>query len=131
MYYLRRYRIIIILLAILHLLFTQIAVARYACPQLNNKNVAIHINAPSGMPCSEPANWLMDKEQPNLCYSFCQNAPQSADTTDKPTVLESGEFFLTDWQTYELPLLGSAGHGPWLYHATSPPLTIYNCCFRI
>ena len=57
------------------LLFSQIAVAAYACPAMGERQPgAADTMAMAGMPCAEmmAAGVPLDPEQPTLCMQHCQ-----------------------------------------------------------
>lgn len=56
------------------LLFSQIAVAAYACPAMSERAVNPDVAAMEGMPCAEmmAAGVPLDPDQPMLCLQHCQ-----------------------------------------------------------
>jgi hypothetical protein len=56
------------------LLFSQIAVAAYACPAIGERAGSADAAAMAGMPCAEmmAAGVPLDPEQPTLCMQHCQ-----------------------------------------------------------
>lgn len=114
------------IITIFSLLFTQLALAAYACPALN-------VVAPAAtMPGC--ANMDMQIDQPGLCHSHCEAGKQSADTPQAPLV--------QPFVAAELRVVLSVAESDAPYHAlqpesvilkrsTAPPLAIRNCCFRI
>ncbi len=56
------------------LLFSQIAVAAYACPAMGERAGAADVAAMAGMPCAEmmAAGVPLDPDQPMLCMQHCQ-----------------------------------------------------------
>ncbi len=130
---LRRHRLITVLFALVNLLFMQLAVAGYVCPNGGIAGVAKTSLAKShaGMPCAESMATGMDTAQPGLCQAHCQSDQQS-----------SGTYVLPD-----LPMMPTMGHdftqqdivslsrgvplqAPLLLRTTAPPLSVRNCCFR-
>jgi len=77
-------RLTISFLMVLSLLFSQLALANYACPtgSAGETAQAVMEMAP-GEPCEGMAS---DATQPVLCYQHCANAPQSFDAVKLPTV---------------------------------------------
>lgn len=71
------------LFVVLSLLFSQLALANYVCPQQAEAAAMAEMMA-SGMPCEG-----MDAEQPTLCAQFSASAPQSPDTAKTPTLAAS------------------------------------------
>lgn len=113
-------------LALFAVLFSQLAVASYACPFLATP---VEMTAPmdgcDGMP--------MDQDQPALCHAHGQQGDQSL---DKPLVAFPQAALLrglaSEWvaasgidpgSTSELPSL--------LTRATAPPVALRHCCLRI
>ena len=72
----RRQRIRVRLIGILSmaLLFSQFAVASYACPAMGERARSAEVAAMAGMPCAEmmAAGLPLDPEQPTLCIQHCQ-----------------------------------------------------------
>lgn len=76
-------------LVVLSLLFSQLALANYVCPELAQKVQTPVMQMASGEPCESmgmDAGKPMDQEQPGLCYQHCANAPQSVDPVQVPAV---------------------------------------------
>lgn len=107
------------------LLFAQLAVAAYACP--------VQERAPT-MAASACADMNMDMGSPALCAAHCEPGQQSADISVAPAVQAfvpcSLEVVLVPIERATLAP-GSSHVAPLLTHATSPPLAIRHCCFRI
>lgn len=124
----RSSRIVAALFTLFSLLFTQLAVASYTCPQLS---MADHAGARmQDMPgCSG-----MDAGNPNLCAAHCDAGHQSLDIAAAPQALP----FIAGQLTLVLPSLGlmsadaiAPAATPPLTRTTAPPLAIRHCCFRI
>ncbi len=128
----RNRRVLTALLTFLSLLFTQLAVAAYACP------------AGAGMVAGAPARDARagnmshcartDPAKPGLCHAHCANAQQSADTPAAPPVLPFVATSLvgvlpTTVATTTAPERAAAAVLP--ERASAPPLSIRHCCFRI
>jgi len=115
------------------LLFTQGALAAYACPAgagASDQNLAAAMPAD----CDQMGpNAAMDADTPNLCLAHCQSAQQSNDHPHAPTV----QAVMINVLTIELPDLkaqAGSGRAAIVEHvpaAASPPHTILHCCFRI
>ena len=125
------------------LLFAQMAIAAYACPQLSSAGAG----EASAMPAMESADLAMpaadmapdcpgmgqpDPDQPNLCVEQFHFGQQS-DQTQTPTL---PAILLT--ALYTLPLLPESADPPrsaaparGFLAAASPPHAILHCCFRI
>jgi len=123
----RTSRFIAALITLFSLLFTQLAVASYSCPQQSTVN---HASVMQDMPgCTG-----MDAQQPSLCAAHCDAGHQSLDAAAAPQVLP----FIACQLALVLPPIVSAVSGlaapaaslP-LTRSTAPPLAIQHCCFRI
>ncbi len=126
----RRFRCFAAILALISLLYMQLAVAAYACPGLDRLQVAAAETAMADMPgCSG-----MDTEQPNLCYASGQSGKQSLDKPPVPGIppfIPAGyatPLYLSEAVDGSLPCFG--GEQPYS-HAADPPLSILHCCFRL
>lgn len=64
---------------VISLLFSQLALANYVCPQQSAAAAMAEMMA-AGEPCAG-----MDIEQPVLCHQYGVNAPQSAEQAKVPT----------------------------------------------
>jgi hypothetical protein len=124
-------RIIAAIITIFSLLFTQLAVAAYACPELN---VAKRTAIAQAVQMPGCANMDMGTDKPGLCHSHCQAGSQTADTPQAPLV----QPFVAAELTVVLNVAGLAApshalqpEGVLLKRSTAPPLAIRNCCFRI
>ena len=67
------------LLVVLSLLFAQLALANYVCPQQADVHAMVALME-AGQPCQG-----RDADQPALCAGHSADAPQSADTAKPPT----------------------------------------------
>lgn len=124
-----------VFIALGSMLFMQLAVAGYTCPGMMpghaDGNAAMSADAGNqGM-----AGCLgLDKTQPNLCFAHAQAGNQSLDKPDLPhaqpfiaaaLTLVLLDTVVTDkYRATQPPSL-------LLTRATSPPLSILHCCFRI
>ena len=126
-------RILAALIALMAMLFTQLAVASYACPTMHTARAAASAAAvdPHHMSGCEGMNTTI---KPLLCHEQAQAKSQSADNPKLPNVQP---FMAT-------MLMRTIGHADHYFHAvvppnaslvltrtTAPPLGIRNCCFRI
>jgi len=69
------------------LLFSQLALASYVCPQPHRVADMSAMEMASGLPCEGMAvNIPMDKSQPLLCHQHSVDAPQFFDPVSTPTV---------------------------------------------
>ena len=76
----RTHRLTTLLLVVMSLLFSQLALANYACPALADAAVMARMMA-SGTPCTG-----MDDVQPVLCHQHGTGAAQSFEVVKLPTV---------------------------------------------
>ena len=112
------------------LLFTQLAVAAYACPAQKSAPMAMSAVANNG---SMPGCQGMDMNQQGLCAAHCAPGHQTLDTPGTPHVQPFVAAELA------VVLVGAATQQPVTAHpdpyrltrTTAPPLAIRNCCFRI
>ncbi|WP_076591345.1 hypothetical protein [Herminiimonas arsenitoxidans] len=127
-------RFIAALLVLASMLFTQLAVAGYACPSFNAASFGEPMSMPMGS--NQAMIWCggSDKSQPGLCLAQDQSNNQSL---DKPITPHASPFFPAALtlviQNIEF-VGGSAVEQPstlLLTRSTAPPLSIRNCCFRI
>ncbi len=124
----RLHRRIISLFAIAALLFTQLAVSAYACPMLmqslGDQDEAVSASASTSDE--------LDVPQPGLCQKHCQNEQQNVGDSVAPlSHVALAPAFVVSLPVIQPVLPVSADLSPSLPHATSPPLSIRNCCFRI
>lgn len=127
--------VIAALVALLSMLFMQLAVAGYACPTLERATMhdtmeaAMEMASESMTPCQD-----MDQEQPSLCHASAQAGKQSL---DKPHAPPAAVFvpstLIATLEPASLPRFStSLWQAPFsLARSTAPPLAIQNCCFRI
>ncbi len=133
---LRRHRLFTVLVALVSLLFMQLAVAGYVCPsgmsgmaQSSKATVSVH----AGMPCAgDMSATSMDDAQPALCHAHCQSDQQSADTYQLPDLPVMPAIAPVFSQQDVLSISpGVPRQAPLLQRTTAPPLSVRNCCFRI
>jgi hypothetical protein len=128
----RQHRIFSALLLIVSLLFTQLAVAAYACPMMLRGAVIesaapVPTDASDSMPCQQDR-----AAEPALCKAHCTDAERTVRdlSVDAPIVFVAA-FIVA------LPPLGATSFSsasefsPGLTHALAPPLAIAHCCLRI
>lgn len=128
----RRNRLFTALVALVSLLFMQLAVAAYACPSAQHRTAEIAAMVEAGMPCAETMSLGMDEEQPNLCQAHCQAGQQTADKYELPLLASASVIasVVAPFLTAPIPL-GAYLQAPLLRRATAPPLAVQHCCFRI
>ncbi|HCY62194.1 MAG TPA: hypothetical protein DHV59_05060 [Oxalobacteraceae bacterium] len=124
------------LVALVCVLFAQLAMAAYACPGLQIaewEGMAEQMAADAGqhgMPDCE----TMDTEQPAMCHAHLQAGDQSLDKPGTPhlpaAVAQPLMSALVSIDAAYLPAASHA-HAPWLRRSSGPPLSIQHCCFRI
>lgn len=126
-------------IALLSILFMQLAVASYACP-----SVTVPVTGSIGLAAAaaESAEWAnqampgcvdMDRDQPSLCHAHEQAGTQSLDRPDLPQVqpfMAAGLSVLLLTDALVIPA-SAVFEEITLTRATAPPLSIQNCCFRI
>lgn len=129
----RSTRFVAAVIAVISLLFTQLAMASYACPGVTTPARMAMAAAGNGMADMDHCTG-MDKAQPSLCHAHTHSDPQSLNKPDLPSVLP----FLVIGPVLSVVLLddGVAPPGviaamPSLSHATEPTMAIRHCCFRI
>lgn len=129
-------RIIAALIAVISMLFMQLAVAGYVCPEPDAAD-AVPVAEMLGMAHADsqgmPGCESIDMEQPNLCHSHEQIGKQSLDKPQLPPVqqfipaaLASVVYHIADIRRVVVP----QDHAV-LRRSTAPPLAIRHCCFRI
>ncbi len=104
------------------LLFAQLAVAAYACPAMS----------PQADSASAQATSHCDKLDPrltNLCQKHCHGVEQSPSASPASAPFIPALIGMLKPAIQVLPIANL--EPPALFHATAPPLTIRNCCFRI
>ena len=113
------------LVALFSILFMQLAVAGYVCP-----DSASAYSGHQGMSNCEG----MDAKQPGLCHAHAHPGDQSLDKSGLPPV----QPFVAAALTLVFRNIQAVHHStaiqldpPLLTRTTVPPLSIRNCCFRI
>lgn len=125
----RRSRFLPALVALLGLLFAQLAVASYACPGEEAMAMARMMDAEA--PCCGDA--VADPE-PALCQAHCQQGDRSLDKPPAPSpALAAAALPLPAAAQATGPPIGAppGEQASLLARATAPPLAIRHCCFRI
>ena len=130
--FLRRIRLKGALVALVSLVFMQLAVAAYVCPGKGANVSEIAVMAEAGMPCADSVSVVIDGVQPNLCQAHCKAEQQSADTYQLPSLVSLSALLTV----YPAPVTAPLPPGlpiqmPLVQRSTAPPLTVRNCCFRI
>lgn len=131
----RQSRFVAALIALFSMLFMQLAVASYACPNVRTAHdTAAVMMSPDSSAQTMPGCVGMDLEQPSLCHAQDQVGNQSLDKPNFPQVQPFIAIGLTQALVYidaaYRPL--TAQPRPFvLARVTAPPLSIRNCCFRI
>lgn len=133
----RRSRCLSALLALICVLFAQIAVAGFACPSMQIGHAMASIAAPAASSADhqEMVGCMdMDMEQTPACHHDGQSRMQSLDKPAAPDV----QPFVASTMMLAISTVDPAALASVLpvaqrvpTRATSPPLTIQNCCFRI
>lgn len=111
-------------IALLGIVFSQLAVSAYACPLLNPANATEQMQAQgdmAGMPCAE-MDMTADTEQPTLCVQHCDQGNQAVGAVAVPDFQPVLVFLLTV-PTLRLAEAPSETHvqEPLLARITSPP----------
>ena len=129
----RSTRFVAAVIAVISLLFTQLALASYVCPGETMPERMTMAAVDNGMANMDHCTG-MDKAQPSLCHAHGHSDPQSLNKPDLPSVLP----FLVIAPVLSVVLLD---HGvappdvfttiPSLSHATEPTIAVRHCCFRI
>ena len=129
----RSTRFVAAVIAVISLLFTQLAMASYACPGMTTPARMTMATADNGMAGMDHCTG-MDKAQPTLCQAHNHADPQSLNKPDLPSVLP----FLVIGPVLTVFVFD---HGaappdvftaiPSLSYATEPTIALRHCCFRI
>jgi hypothetical protein len=121
-------RKLIALLGIAAVLFAQLAVSAYACPLQDMESDDVVAVAGTASDSRD----LRDTDSPALCQKHCENGKQNINDTPQPPLIVSLSPTFTVTVVNAGPAsLAAASPIPSLLRATSPPLSICNCCFRI
>lgn len=113
---------------IVAIVFAQLALSAYACPMLFDE-LGDRTDAAS---VSSPMSDYPDFVLPNLCQKHCADGQQNINDTPQPQgfALLGGGFIVTLVIDLPAPIPATVLSNS-LLHATSPPLAIQHCCFRI
>lgn len=119
------------------ILFSQVAVAAYACPAMNGKADAASVGM-VGMPCAEmmAAGVPLDPEEPTLCMQHCQFGSVSQVVDHVPAVFVTVTA-LPPTLTVSVDEALDADLSSWAEDERrrdrSPPVahSIAHCCYRI
>ena len=111
-------------------LFAQLAVAAYACPDLGAPAMAVAADMQAMPGCDQ-----MDPEAAALCAEHCRFGQQSADTASPPAVQPAIPMLLYLLPGEAMAPLMSAGPAPApdsaMLAAPPPPHAILHCVLRI
>ena len=115
-------------IGIVAVVFTQFAVSVYACPLLLQ---SLNEGADT-VSLSDPTSGSPDFVSAGLCQKHCENGQQNVNDSPQPLLSDmlAPTFVVSQLinPPEPLPVMALA---PSLLRATSPPLSIRNCCFRI
>ena len=119
------------------ILFSQVAIAAYACPAMSGKGAAGATDM-AGMPCAQmmAVGVALDVEQPTLCMQHCQFGSASQVVDHMPTVFLSATA-LPPTLTVPVDEGREADLLSWAENERRrnrpPPLShsIAHCCYRI
>lgn len=123
-------RKLVSLLGIVAVLFAQLSVAAYACPKqfVGLDETAIEVAEST----AAIAFVIEDSVSPLLCQKYSEAGQQNINDTAPTMVSQSIDCVRINPVLLDAPApLTAANFAPTLHHATSPPLPIRNCCFRI
>ncbi|KAF3995978.1 hypothetical protein [Glaciimonas immobilis] len=128
----RLMRLIAALIVLISMLFTQLAVAGYACPGFNAGKVdkPMLLESELAMVGCEG----MDTAQPGLCHASDQSGNQSLDKPQLPHVqpfMAAALTLVVHHLTSIYNPVSAESSSLLLTRTTAPPLSIRNCCFRI
>ena len=130
----RSFRKIVSVVTLAAVLMVQLAVSAYACPMLLGA-AADQMQTPdqSTTPAyAEPDTVDMDSAQPGLCQLHCSSDQKIVnDLPFDPATVAFVPAFAVDFPALEPTSSQSIAAFPSLHHATSPPLAVRHCCFRI
>ena len=115
------------LLLMLVMTFVPLAQAAYACPLMAQFANEQTLDSAASIQCDD-----MDMALGALCKSHCEAGQQNVNDPYTPLLpMPVAAPFAVFPPPIKLVLLPLASHSPSLVHATSPPISIRNCCFRI
>jgi hypothetical protein len=123
-------RVVVALTASASLLFAQLAVAAFVCPELE----AAAATALSADDAQMDDCAHLNVELPSLCQPHCEPDSQRAHTPHLPPVqaFVAAELSVVICDSHAVALTHTLERdAPTLKRSTAPPLVIRNCCFRI
>lgn len=123
-------RVLAAIITIFSLLFAQLAVASYVCPELDA--VAATAISSDEVQMNDCAH--LNVEQSSLCHAHCEPESQSSHTPHVPPVqaFVAAELAVVICATRSVALSHTLERDALtLKRSTAPPLAIHNCCFRI
>jgi len=126
----RTSRILTAIVALFSMLFMQLAVASYACPQISMTSEAASVSM-SGMPANMPDCASMDPVQPALCHTFA-HGELTKQSLDKHAIPDIQPFvplaLLAVVQPLDIVPLATTGpvSPVTLVRHTDPPIAIRN-----
>lgn len=120
-------------IALFSILFMQLAVAAYACPNLMPTPAAMLDSAGEAMADSMADCEEMDPHSPALCDAHTHKLASSLDKPDAPAVpafVAAGFALALQWPQHATPLPNLP---PVFLHAcgTSPPIALRHCRFHL
>jgi len=128
-------RFVAALITLLSMLFMQLAIAGYACPERKIERVNASVAMSSDAADQNMVGCQgMKKAQPSLCHALDQAGSQSLDRPESPRVqpfiaVAPAPAFLATPPAYRP--ISIQPDSLLLTRSSAPPLSIRNCCFRI
>lgn len=130
----RTVRLVAVIVAVVSLLYTQLALASYVCP--GGAGAAgpqeMMSDCPGGPGADDCA--AMDDAQPSLCQAHSQKSDPTPDRHELPGVppfTAASLSLVVVAIVPPAPRLALASQARLQTRSTAPPLAIRNCCFRI
>jgi hypothetical protein len=130
----RSHTIFVALLLIASLLFTQLAVAAYACPMMLRSVTALasveQTESVDVMPCHQRRD-SSTASTTALCKAHCTDTERTVgDAFAEPPIAFVAAFIVMMPPLVETPVCPPES-APGLSHTLGPPLAITHCCLRI
>ncbi|MBS0309505.1 MAG: hypothetical protein JSS58_11135 [Proteobacteria bacterium] len=128
------FRLVTALVALISVLFTQLAVAAYACPGMKIEQVSQAVAMPMEDHQAMSGCAGMDDVQPGLCHAHDHAGNQSLDKPELPLIqpfVPTGFVLAIGFTEIIDRPLTARPTSIVLTRAAAPPLAIRNCCFRI
>lgn len=128
-------RFVAALITLLSMLFMQLAIAGYACPERKIERVSESVAMSTDAADQNMVDCqVMEKAQPSLCDALDQAGSQSLDRPELPRVqsfiaVAPAPAFLAIPPAYRP--IAARPDSFLLARITAPTLSIRNCCFRI